>query len=218
MTPQFIQVALIAFLAAAPGLLALYLGYRRTVKRDEERQQLRAQRQEEREKFRAQNELIAQLQEQIAAQQKTIRFLAARVDELETARKQEYVETESLREETEGLRQEVRELRQGVQALIGQIESVPLTPVWRPPVQPVSAPGSGGRRAKSLASLRDGIAEQFSLEEIDDLAFRLGVEPDELVGESRSTKARSLVSHFKNVNRIEELRGLCAVLRPTGGF
>jgi len=138
------------------------------------------------------------------------------VEELETARAQEYAETESLREETEGLRQEVRELRRGVQVLIGQIEAVPLTPVWTPPDRPAGA--TPRRRPKDLTVLRDNIAAQFSLEEIDDLALRLEVEPDDLTGDSRTARVRSLVSRLKNENRIEELRGLCAALRPNGGF
>ena len=202
---------LVGFIAAVPGLMALYYGYRRTAREQDDGREARAE-------VRAQDSLLAQLQEQITKQQQTIRFLSDRVDELETARKQEYAETESLREETEGLRQEVRELRRGVQALIGQIESVPLTPVWRPPERAAVAPPAGKRRIKYLAGLRDKIAAVFTTEEIGDLAFRLGVDPEDLAGETRPARARSLVDHFENLGRIEELRGLCAALRPNGGF
>ena len=211
MDRQDLITLLVGFIAAVPGLVALYYGYRRTTREQSDGREARAE-------GRAQDSLLAQLQEQITKQQKTIRFLSDRVDELETARKQEYAETESLREETEGLRQEVRELRRGVQALIGQIESVPLTPVWRPPERAAAAPATGKWRAKDVTALRDKIAEQFIVEEINDLAFRLGTDPEDLTGETSPTRALSLVRHFKNLNRMEELRSLCAALRPNGGF
>lgn len=204
MIPQSVQIALIGLLAAMPGLVALYIGHRRAAQRDEEREDTRAQR-----------DLVRHLQEQIDAAHKTIRFLSARVDDLELARAKEYVETESLRDETERLRQEVRELWQGVRALIAQIEAVPLTPVWQPPAK---TPAKPGRLTGDLAALRDRISEKFSIEEINDLAFRLGADPEDLVGESRQARARSLVNRFKSLDRIDELRGLCAALRPDGGF
>ncbi len=224
MTPLSIQALLIGLAAAVPGLLALWFLYRRTVQREEERQKLRAQRQEERDAVHAQAGLITQLQEQVAVQQKTIRFLTAQVNELQQARVREYAETETLRQENEELRsegrelrEEVRELRKGVGELIRQMEEAKLTPAWKPSPKPPPAkrPGRAGR---DLAALRKKIATTFSLREIGDLAFDLGVDPDEVPGETATDRARALVSYFQDRGQLDELVALCREKRENGGF
>lgn len=224
MTPLPIQALLIGLLAAVPGLLALWFLYRRTVQREEERQKLRAQRQEERDAVNAQAGLITQLQEQVAVQQKTIRFLTAQVSELQQARVREYAETEALRQENEELRsegrelrEEVRELRKGVGELIRQMEEAKLTPAWKPSAKapPAKRPGRAGR---DLVALRKKIAAAFSLREIGDLAFDLGVDPDEVPGETATERARALVTYLQDRGRLDELVALCSESRPDGGF
>lgn len=223
MTPLSLQVLLIGLAAAVPGLLALWFLYRRTVQREEEHQKLSVQRQEERNATHAQGELIAQLQAQVAVQQKTIRFLAEQVNDLQQARVREYAETEALRQENEALRgegrelrEEVRELRRGVGELIRQMEEAKLTPVWKPTPKP--SPGKRPSRAHDLAALRKKIVIAFSLREIGDLAFELGVDPDEVPGETATDRARVLVTYFQDRGRLEELVALCREKRPDGGF
>ncbi len=213
MTPQFTQVLVISLLAAAPGLLALYLGYRRAV-----------QRHEEREEARVQSALLRDLQEQTATQQRTIRFLTSQVNELQAARAKEYIETEALRQENEELRnegrelrEEVRELRYGVGELIRQMEAAKITPAWTMPAQAASK----RRRERSgvdPVELRKKIAEQFSWDEINDLAFDLKLDPDELTGHTVTSRSRSLVEYVKDRQRLSELVEMCRSKRPDGGF
>lgn len=199
---QVLVVALIGLLAAAPGVAALLLGRKRAADRREE--------------ATAREMLLTQMQEQIDAQQKTIRFLTARVNDLEQARAREYAETEALRHENEQLRDEVRELRRGVGELIRQMEEAKLTPAWKPVGKPPTKtrPGAG----IDPVDLRKKIVGAFSLKEIDDLAFDLGVDPDELTGEKVTDRARSLVGYMGDRGRLEELRAMCGEKRPQGGF
>lgn len=223
MTPQSVQALLIGLAAAVPGLLSLYLSYQRTAQQEKEMAAARTRRDEEREQARAQGELMEQMREQIASQQKTIRFLAAQVNELQQARARDYNETEALRHENEELREElregreeVRELRRGVDELIRQMEEATLTPVWKPTPKPT--PAKRPSRAHDLAALRKKIVIAFSLREIGDLAFELGADPDEVPGETATDRARVLVTYFQDRGRLEELVALCREKRPDGGF
>lgn len=193
---QLFWVIGIGLLAAAPGIASLIIGRRRSAV------------EQARPSASARDGLLAQLQEQVVAQQKTIRFLTERVDDLEAAREREYGETEALREEAEALRQEVRELRSGVQTLIGQMEKERLTPVWRPddrsPAPPRRRPADG-----AVTALHTTLSTAFSREEIDDMAFRLlGVESDLITGETKKARARSLIQYLTNRGRLNELEVL----------
>ena len=206
---QVLVAALIGLLAAAPGVAALLLGRKRATDRREE--------------AAARETLLDQMQEQIDSQQKTIRFLAAQVNELQQARARDYNETEALRHENEELREEGRELRnemgelrRGVGELIRQMEEAKLTPVWKPTPKP--SPGKRPSRAHDLAALRKKIVVAFSLREIGDLAFELGADPDEVPGETATDRARALVTYFQDRGRLEELVALCREKRPDGGF
>ena len=169
--------------------------------------------------FQTHSNLRGQMQEQIDAQQKTIRFLTGRVDELEAARAREYAETEILRQETESLRQEVDELRRGVTSLTRQIEAADMTPAWTPPVKAGAGPLKVDRPAAvDAAALQQFIAEYFSLDEMRDLALRLEVDFEDVAGETKDGKARGLVSYMKRRKRLVELSDLARQLRPEGRF
>ncbi len=168
--------------------------------------------------FQTLSDLRGQMQEQIDAQQKTIRFLTGRVDELEVARAREYAETEILRQETENLRQEVGELRSGVASLTRQLEAADMTPAWRPPVKEGGPVKDGKPAGVDAVALQQFIAEFFNLEDMRDLAMRLGVDFEDVAGETKEAKARSLVSYMKRRKRLSELRDLVRQLRPEGRF
>ncbi len=181
-----------------------------------------AQRQEERDAARRPL-LLAQMQEQIDSQQNTIRFLTARLNDLEQSRAKGYVETEALRHENEELRgeahelrEEVRELRRGVGELIRQMEEAKLIPAWKP--APKTPPAKRPVKASDQAALRKKIASAFSWQEIGDLAFDLEIDPDEVPGETATVRARSLVTYMQDRGRLEELVALCREKRPNGGF
>lgn len=168
--------------------------------------------------FQTLSDLRGQMQEQIDAQQKTIRFLTGRVDELEVARAREYAETEILRQETESLRQEVGELRSGVASLTRQLEAADMTPAWRPPVKEGGPVKDGKPAGVDAVALQQFIAEFFNLEDMRDLALRLDVDFEDVAGETKEAKARALVSYMKRRKRLVELRDLVRQLRPEGRF
>ncbi len=205
MTQDVLVVVVIALVAATPGLLALIIGERRVARR----------RDMTREDDEIQDGLLAQLRAQVAAQQKTILFLTQRVNELDRARKQEYEETEALRQEIEALRQENAELGRGVAALSRQMEEAQITPAWRPQERPLARkrPTPAERTA-----LRRKIVEHFSLTEINDLAFELDIKADELEGSALPERARSLVRYLDDRGRLAELVELCRSQRPEAGF
>lgn len=198
---QVLVALVIGLLAASPGLAALLLGRKRAADRREE--------------AAARESLLEQMQEQINSQHKTIRFLTTRVDELEQARVREYAETEELRHENEELREEVRGLRRGVGDLIRQMEEAKLSPVWKPATK---AAVVKVERGGTMAALRKKIVSAFSLREIGDLAFELGISPDEVAGDTASDRARALVTYLQDRDRLGELVALCREKRPNGGF
>lgn len=168
--------------------------------------------------FQIHSDLRKQMQEQIDSQQKTIRFLVGRVDELELARAREYAETEILRQETDSLRQEVGELRQGVAALTRQIEAADMTPAWSPPAKPqreVSGKPNTGKGI-DVQALQQFITEYFNVEDIEDLTLRLGVDFENLAGDTKEAKARSLVGYMKRHRRLTELADMVRAMRPEG--
>lgn len=168
--------------------------------------------------FQVHADLRRQMQEQIDAQQKTIRFLVGRVDELEAARAREYAETEILRQETDSLRQEVGELRQGVAALTRQIEAADMTPSWSPPAKPqreVSGKPITGKGI-DVQALQQFITEYFNVEDIEDLTLRLDVDFENLAGDTKEAKARSLVGYMKRHRRLTELADMVRAMRPEG--
>jgi len=63
------------------------------------------------------------------------------------------------------------------------------------------------RRHRNIAAL-------FDVDEIDDLAFRLGIPPDEIEGKRRDTRARNLVLYADRRERVDDLVELVRQLRP----
>lgn len=210
---QDLITLVVGFVAAVPGLVAFLLLWQRETTGQAAKAAAKAAALEN--QVAVQTQIQAQMQQQITAQQQTIRFLTRRVDELEASREREYAETETLRQENETLRQEIAELRRGVAELFRQIEAAKLTPAWQPSPQ-----SSSGKRPKGIdvAGLRKRIVSAFSLREIGDLAFELGVDPDEVPGETATDRARSLVTYLQDRGRLDELVTLCREKRENGGF
>ena len=196
MSEQAVWTLAVGLTAAVPGLIAFWLIRRRGPSDDAkaaraDAEQLRAEARALLQQVGVQTQIQEQMQEQIRAQQQTIRFLTKRVDELEAARAREYVETESLRQENEGLRQEIAELRRGVAALSRQMEDAKLTPAWKPPQDGHRAEKARPSAGPDPVALRNKLIDQFSLDEIGDLAFELGVNADEISGTTAKAKARA---------------------------
>lgn len=64
------------------------------------------------------------------------------------------------------------------------------------------------------AALRGKLAAYFSNSELDILAFDLGVEAEEIGGQTRSEKARLLIAYFAQRGRLPELLAACHQERP----
>jgi hypothetical protein len=67
-------------------------------------------------------------------------------------------------------------------------------------------------------ALYRSIAALFDVDELDDLAFQLHIEPDELDGKRRDTRARSLVTYCKRRDMLPELIDAARQARPEGRF
>ena len=202
MTQDALLVLLLTLIAAVPGLIAIWLWKRRE--------------ETDKSQYDIQVKLRRQMQEQLDSQQQTIRFQTRRIDELEKSRAREFAESEILRQEMDDLRQEVGVLRRGVAVLTNQLQTAEIAPAWTPPTAARSKRVRD--QAQEIVRLRGQIVEQFSLEEMNDLAFQMGVEPDELSGTTKRARARSLVSYMKDRERLDELVELLGSLRPEGDF
>ena len=66
----------------------------------------------------------------------------------------------------------------------------------------------------SLPNLRDLLAHHFSLEELRGLCFDLGLEYEDLPGETRPGRAQSLIEYCLRRGRLPELHRRCTALRP----
>lgn len=66
----------------------------------------------------------------------------------------------------------------------------------------------------SFVKLSDQITEYFNAEELADLCFRLGIQYDNLAGETNSAKARELTDYCRRHGRLENLLETCRLLRP----
>ena len=69
-------------------------------------------------------------------------------------------------------------------------------------------------RHKKRAEISQKMIVVFNINDINHLAFLLGVEHDELSGETRTTKADSLISYLERRRRIKELLELLNEYRP----
>ncbi len=66
----------------------------------------------------------------------------------------------------------------------------------------------------TLRRLRQRLVTGFNLPELDDLIFELGIAPDEIAGQTRSAKARELVSYCQRNERLGDLEATVNRLRP----
>ena len=72
-------------------------------------------------------------------------------------------------------------------------------------------------RQETLTNLRKILASKFSQGELETLCFDLGIDFDELPGETKSDKARELIEYIDNrdqISRLSIMIGSSAVSRP----
>ena len=113
-------------------------------------------------------------------------------------------------EEMTRLRLRLTELEIGVKILIAQVKRLGATPDWNGAAAPVDETPA----PIDETALYRKVAELFDVEEIDDLAFRLGIAPDEIEGKRRDSRARHLVQHVARRGELDDLVQLVRQLRP----
>lgn len=72
-----------------------------------------------------------------------------------------------------------------------------------------------GRIASRQGQLRQFITALLSLSDLHDICFNLGIDWDNLAGSTLSSKARSLIAHLDNRERLLELEAQLKIARPS---
>lgn len=170
-----------------------------------------------------------QMQRTLSLQQANMASMARRLDEQQEEIDELRGENEAVREENARLRASQQALlnrfagfQEGVERLIAQIEQAQMVPVWRPGTGPEPEPEPERPRLQrrdpqALATVARLIDECFSREEIDGLAFELGLD-GKLTGETTEARASSLVLAASRRGILARLVELCRAQRPDGGF
>lgn len=87
-----------------------------------------------------------------------------------------------------------------------------------PPAPDAAAPSANGGGGVAVATtdrvLYQAIGKLFSVDEIDDLAFQLGIAVEDLEGGTVGRRSRSLVSYARRHGIVEELTALVRRMRP----
>jgi hypothetical protein len=122
-----------------------------------------------------------------------------RIRELESLRATDHALITTLQEQMD-------EFRRGVRLLVEQLEQAKITPVW--------VPSRSMLNGQLSTELRRFIHSHFNHEEIDDLALRLGANPDDITGQSLLARSRSIVGYAERNELMEQLADLVRELRP----
>lgn len=145
--------------------------------------------------------------------------LSNRVAALERERERDYLERQAERQRDHAvmakLQRRVTDLEDGVERLISQIERLGAVPEWvLPPAEPIPPI----QDMIDETALYRSLAALFSAEEIHDLAFQIGIDPENLEGRRRDSLTRSLVMQAKSRDLLVELIDVARKLRPDGRF
>lgn len=113
------------------------------------------------------------------------------------------------REELADMKIEMAEWRHGMTLVFEQMRAANLTPAWQPRKRPPRASSAAGKSA-----LAHRITRQFNIDEINSLAYDLGIVPEEFAGGTVATRARELtdLAWRRGISealakRVNELRG-----------
>lgn len=83
---------------------------------------------------------------------------------------------------------------------------------------PSVAPAPAGPLVTDRVALRKALIDHFRLEELKTLCFGLGVDFENIAGESKSGKALELVQYFERRGRLEQLAAKIREERPNAGI
>lgn len=148
----------------------------------------------------------------------------ARMDKLEREYSAAQDKIHELQEQAIDLQAEISQLRlafaeqaQIIKRLLTQMEKAGLTPDLPAdlPALPAPSPAKVKRKTRAETSqLREMLKQQFSMSELDELAFSLEIDADELSGTTRATRVNSLISYAERRNMLDKLTELVAKERP----
>lgn len=148
--------------------------------------------------------IIDRQEKTLAMQHSRMDDMQREIDELRNAMKED-------REEMAAMRAEMNEWRRGMELVFEQMKAAGLEPAWRPRPPRVMRPYkvvSGGS-----SDLVHFITEKFNRNEMDALAFDIGINIDDFGGDTREIRAIELVdlAHRRGLtealsNRVKELR------------
>ena len=100
---------------------------------------------------------------------------------------------------------------QAIMEVVNPGQEVVQTPVYRTDDGSSRTDRSG---TIDLNGLRSGLIRYFSLSELHDLCFELGIDFDDLGGASKADKARELISYLDRRGRLPELVRILRQQRP----
>ena len=115
------------------------------------------------------------------------------------------------REELADMKIEMAEWRHGMTLVFEQMRVANLTPAWQPRQRPARQTSKPSSRANNTLAAR--IARQFNMDELNGLAYDMGVVSEEFSGQTTTARARELVDMAYRrgfsaalIKRINELR------------
>lgn len=103
----------------------------------------------------------------------------------------------------------VTEYQLGTSALIAQLESMGVTPVWRPKGKP-------GEAVSETVTLSKEIERLFSMDEMTRLAADAGIPPESYDGDTAPARALELVLYAQRHGTLSTLIAACRKARPKG--
>lgn len=192
------QLLLGAILALGLAYISVFWLYRQLGRPSRESQQIEV--------------LRAQLADEMARNDKLATRsdrMLERIEALEAEQELILVAHEADREEAANLRAEVAELRHGIKLLITQLKKADLSPEWHPP-----EPSARRKRPASGTSMASRIAAQFNIDEINSLAFDVGIDPESFTGATVDTRARELVKFVARRGKLTMLEQRIEEIRP----
>ncbi|MCA9931340.1 MAG: phosphotransferase [Anaerolineales bacterium] len=94
--------------------------------------------------------------------------------------------------------------------------SIPQTAVSQPgyAAQTTAAAPTGTTLTADPQTLHPLLVEHFTLADMEEMCFKLNIEPEDIPGKGRSAKAREFIMHLKRHGRLEELPPLMQAMRP----
>lgn len=107
----------------------------------------------------------------------------------------------------------VTEYQLGTSQLIAQLESMGVTPVWRPKSK---TPTNGGVPESESISLYRAIVAQFSMDELTTLMLDAGIPEAEVGGDTATARALELVQYAQRHGQLDALKAACRKARPRG--